>query len=490
MEQAEARANREKERADQEKERADQEKEQKNQEKERADQSQANEKLRSGLLWATLQQLESKSESTEFEAGELDEIGREIAFFKTMLPPLGAEKKIKNPAKADGDVPRNQHRHYLIKDIWGNDPLPNIEVCHVYPHGGNCNRHWNPLLSFFVGRPPAARTNLDTDMLEMLKAGYSINGRNVCHSSLNDSTANLMLMRAQFLMDCQPSFLMLPLMNTHRMNAWTNEPYRFVFIPVGSYVFEEVKALTPAALSGAHTISSRDPLVIEAVASFSLALRVFVNVMKLYVLTDAEKLSAKKHFADMLGFVHKTNRIPVPRLPDEELLLRLGSFEAGVCPGPGGRVNAASLHGHPATCPWLLQARNANSWFTFLWSKRGLGDERFLGDRGLEAVETSARPSSAKLGCVLFPACSDVAGFASCDLCLSRHVCANAWMFPDLSPEETEAVRRIRASSAEEGDAEALDALRRTLFIDVGDFPDSDDDDPAVPGALLTEEGP
>jgi hypothetical protein len=264
------------------------------------------------------------------------------------------------------------------------------------------------------------------------------------------------------------------------MNAWTHEPYQFVFIPVGSSVFEDVKALTSIALSGAHTISSRDPLVSKAVDSFSLALRVFVNVMKAHELADGEKQSAKKHCADILNFVHETDCIPTLQLPAEELLFRLGSFEAGVCPGPGGRVDVASLKGHPASCPWLLQARNANSWFTFLWSKRGLGDERFLGDRGLEAVRTRPESSSAK-GCVLFPACSDVPGFASCDLCLSRHVCGSAWMFPDLSSGEAEAVERIRAASAEEDDAEVLDALRRTLIIDVGDFPDSDDDNWAVP---------
>ena len=160
--------------------------------------------------------------------------------------------------------------------------------------------------------------------------------------------------------------------------------------------------------------------------------------------------------------------------------------------GRGGGRGRQREGQHPAPCPWLLQARNVNAWLTFLWSKRGLGDERFHGDRGLEAVrtDTDARSSKARgSGCVLFPACCDMPGFSACDLCLSRHVCSHAWRY-DLSPEQTEAVERIRESSSEEGDAEALDALRRTLFIRMGDFPDSDDGDgdAAEAEALFTEE--
>jgi hypothetical protein len=314
-------------------------------------------------------------------------------------------------------------------------------------------------------------------MLELVRAGYSVDGSNVCHSSLLDSAANHIMMRGQGLMDTQPSFLLLPLMDGQEMNTWTGEAYRFVFIPVESLVFGKVGALTELALLGDHTISSNDPLVRNAFDAFSLSMRVSVNVMKSHELKAEARSSSRKNFASMLDFVHGTDHIPTPQLPVEALSLRLGSFEAGVCPGPGGRVDVASLKGHPAPCPWLLQARNANAWLSFLWSRRGLGDEGFRGDRGLEAVRASHGPATAK-GCVLFPACCDVAGFASCDRCLARHVSRKRWLYPDPSLEEAETVERVREAAAEGGDGAVFAALRRTLFAGVPDFFDSDDEVP------------
>ena len=433
--------------------------------------------LKSGSLWATLHELDSRSESTVYSAEELAEISMQIAFFKPMLPPSAARPRIrKNSDPSEKGFPRNQHRNHFKTDLWGNLVDETVEVCHLSPHGQSCNVHWNPLHAFLTGSSPAARDSLDTQRLEMLKEGYSLDGRNVWYSSLNDCTANHIMMRAQSFMDWRQGFLILPLMASKQMNEWKGEAYDFIFVPNVVSIFEAVKALTDDALAGNHTISSSEQRVSDAFDSFSVALRVFVNVMKPYELTAQESQSAKKHFAEILSYVRKADRFPTPQLPGKELAFRLGSFAAGVCPAPGSRVASTSLEGHPAPCPWLLQARNANAWLTYLWLKRGSGDKRYLGNLGLDAVAVrpAARPRSARTGCVLFPACSDVAGFASCDLCLSRHICSNAWLY-QLDPDQTDAVERIRASTQEEGDEEIFDGLRRSLLVDLCDFPDDDE---------------
>ena len=211
-------------------------------------------------------------------------------------------------------------------------------------------------------------------------------------------------------------------------------------------------------------------------------MRVSVSVMKGYDPQLAPN-GSRKHFVELLAFLCTAVTVPVlwPSSASE-VFFRLGSFDAGICPEPGSRVPSAGLTGHPAPWPWPVQMRNANAMFSFLWTKRGSGDARFQGDRGLEAVVVarSRPPRSSRSGCVLFPACADVAGGAgSCDVCLARHVCTHGWLYPDLSPEQADAVERIRASTAEEGDAETLDSLRGSLALDLSGYLDDSDEDEA-----------
>ena len=231
VQQVRAQAEQEKERAVQQvRAQAEQEKERADAADCRADAADRRAELKSGPIWATLQQLDSKSESTVFEPGRLEEISQQVAasFFKSMVPPLTAEKRIRN-ARVTGESdslpagggeslsggggaggsgsdqpPRNQHRDYYHCDLWRNMPSSNTEVCHLIPNSGTCNSHWGPLLSFLLGSAPAASVALGTEnMLEMVKAGYSMNGKNVCHTSLLDSAANHIMMRGQHLMDNQ-----------------------------------------------------------------------------------------------------------------------------------------------------------------------------------------------------------------------------------------------------------------------------------------------
>ncbi len=150
--------------------------------------------------------------------------------------------------------------------------------------------------------------------------------------------------------------------------------------------------------------------------------------------------------------------------------MRFGSFAPGDCPAPSPCMPATPLLRHPAPNPLLLHARNANAWLTFLWNKRGTGDARFQGGLGLEAM-ADGRPSQGD-GCVLFPSCSDVPGFADCPLCLSRFLCRNAYQYPEMSQDQLDAVERIRESSHEEGDHAILDHLRRALLPSLPMFPE------------------
>ena len=401
-------------------------------------------RLNSGEVWAKAEELSSEKRSTVFSPTDLRAISRQIKCFKIRWP------KAENVAlPSDKKVERNSHSEYFKAELFGNEPSRSTEICHVLPHSENCHRKWNRPLWFFSGYPLDAFDTASEEQLlrlRMFKIGFYENGEKteskMHHSGLTDCAENHFRMRGQHTMDKENALFIVPLMSKEETLAWNGEAYDFIVISKDPGVLETIGALKNLGLKGDdHSISSSNALVKSAFDSLSFFVALYVHCMKGTVLTEPEVKNSKKHFADLMEFI-KRDDISVPKLPDQELLFRRGSFSKGVCPAPGETVAVDAIRGHPAPNPILLHGRNCNAWFSLLFRKRMQGHPAL---NGLDLMKVSTSTTDDD-NCVLLPACSDLPGFSSCALCLSKYICQNLWLFPPLSDEEQDAVDRLRYS--------------------------------------------
>ena len=166
--------------------------------------------LLSGEAWATMQQLSSGKQSTEFSKDQPKHDCSESHFewFRNFWPQDG-----NLPLEGKGELQRNSHRNYFKTDIFGNSPDPS-EESHLCQHSPSCNRYWNPLLWYFAGNileEYDSKIAKQQTQLRMFKNGHweSINSKKKrAHSSMNGAPGNHVMIRSQYLLDKKPKVML------------------------------------------------------------------------------------------------------------------------------------------------------------------------------------------------------------------------------------------------------------------------------------------